>query len=471
MGDIVDFPTPKKSEQLPTSTGTRNSRPELKGPSREELFSQGGEALEQLGAWKSRGIPDKPATDRISMARNMDAILNELRIKPRDLPWRSLYNGDREAFNRDLSRMRLPAHAAPGRRLMAHTSRWIDLLKMISAVCEARGENLTLNGLAERLTRGTRFHPVKRAQSLEEKQLYKLKLWANDVDEKTGLLRTFKHLSALRAEHFRLHLRDYGDDKVDTHIMDAIHLRPSTFFEEIPEDVIPLFGRELGSYSQDDWDCFYQRIPAECVHQFECYQRDIKNWRANFEPGTALFADDGDEYLPLDRWIWSDFEYLPRAYLGRLDWERLRLLEYYNEQDFPTGTQDPLSTGSQDECIACGYLVLYPNPELNRLLPYLLHLDEEGSFFIPLTESVLLDVSLYDYFPPDKSGEQCVSKPLLARVEEEEISILTAWINTARDLKNHPYFGWESNRSDQIDEELARMTAPRRTEPNHGQGE
>lgn len=467
MGDIIELPIPKQIRELPVSEGVRKSRPAIRGPSREELLAQGGEALEQLGAWKSRGIPEE---DRIPMAKNMEAMLNELRIKPKDLDWgESLGNpekpgwGDRESFNRDLSRMRYPADAKPGRRLMAFNTRWIQLLKMISAVCEERGENLTLNGLAERLARGTRFHPLKHAQTLEEKQLYKLKLWANKVDEHTGLLRTFKRLSALRAEYFRLHLRDYGDSAIDTFDLDAVHRRPADYFTDIPEDVAALFSRELGSYTQEDWNQFYQRIPEDSVYQFTEYQQDIENWHANFDPAKALFVNENGEYVPRFNWNLHTLKYLPRFYLGRLDFDELRLLKYYAHHAFPDGTADPLLETGKDDYGSC-YLVLYPTPELSRLIPYLFHWDEEGSFFLPLTEEILGD--RWFYFPSDTTGMGRPSSSLLTRIEEAGHAVNAAWLDTANALTRHPYFAWEANRAATLDKELARMTAPSRREDN-----
>lgn len=466
MADIIKFPPLKQTRDLPASTGTPTTRPEIRGASQQELLAQGGEALAQLGAWKSRGIPDQ---DRIAMARNMDALLNELCIKPKDLPWQSRYGDDREAFNRDLSRMRLPAYAAPGRRLMAFNTRWIDLLKMLSEACEARGDNLTLYGLAERLTRGTRFHPVKRAQTIEEKQLYKLKLWANNVGEQTGLLRTFKNLSALRAEHFRLHLRGCDDTQVSADALRAEHLLPSSFFTNIPEDVGALFDRELGSYTEDDWALFYQHIPEELTYQFSMYQHEIENWHANTDPARALFVKEHGDYLPLYDWIWSDLKYLPRCYLGRVDFDRKRLLEYYEQRNFPNGTGDPLLVGDAEDHGGSCYLVLYPSPELNRLIPHLLHCDGEMSFCVPLTEEILRD-DTWPYFPADTPGTQCVSTPLLVRIEETHKGIHTAWCNSANDLTHHPYFAWEADRTARIDEELARMTAPSRQRSNSEEG-
>jgi hypothetical protein len=467
VGDIIEFPTPKHNQELPVSGEVRKSRPGIRGPSREELLAQGGEGYEQLGAWKSRSIPDE---DRISMAKNMDAILNELRIKPKDLNWQARWKGDREAFNRDLSRMRYPADAKPGRRLMGFNTRWIDLLKMLSEVCEKRGENLTLNGLAERLTRGTRFHPVKQAQTLEEKQLYKLKLWANEVDERTGLLRTFKQLSVLRAEYFRVHLREYDETNVDASELHAVHLRPAEYFTDIPEDIATLFSRELGSYTEEDWRQFFQRLPEESVYQFTEYRRDIENWRANFDPDKALFVNDLGVYLPLHIWACGDFRYLPRFYLGRLDFDGRRLLRYYTKDVFPNGTEDPLLGTTKDDS-SCynfsgwAYLVLYPTPELTRLIPYLLHFDEEGSFCIPLTEAILGD-DHWLYFPPDATSTDRPSSSLLARIEEAAQMTNAGWFDTATDLMKHPYFLWQANRAANIDEELARMTRPNRREDN-----
>lgn len=466
MGEIIKF-TPKQTQALPSREGERHQRPEIVGPSYEDLLAQGGEAYAQLRGWKSRSIPEQ---DRIAMARNMDFLLNELRIKSKDLDWQGEPGKDkpswedRAAFYRDLSRMRYPVDADPGRRLMGFNTRWIDLLKMLSEVCEDRGENLTLFGLAERLTRGTRFHPVKQAQTPEEKQLYKLKLWANRVDEQSGLLRIFKRLSSLRAAYFSMHLRDYDETYVDTYRFDSVHLRPSDYFTDIPDDAEALFSWRLGYYTKENWDRFYQVIPEESKDQFKGYQTEIENWNASFDPENALFEKSQMGYKPLVIWAIGDFRYLPRFYIGRLDFDGCRLLQYYTKDTFPNGIGDPLLESKEPDPGAA-YLVLYPTPELSRLMPYLLHFDEEGSFCLPLTEEMLGD-DHWLYFPPDAASTGCPSASLLARIEQAGQAISTAWLDSANDLEGHPYFTWETDRAAMLDKELASMTAPRRLEDN-----
>jgi hypothetical protein len=261
-----------------------------------------------------------------------------------------------------------------------------------------------------------------------------------------------------------MHLRDYDETSVDDFGLRSVHLQPVDYFTDIPEDITTLFSRELGSYTQEDWSQFYQCIPEELVNQFTGYQRDIENWRANFDPEKTLFINEYGEYVPLYHWSLPNLKYLPRFYLGRLDYDGLRLLKFYTHHEFQQGTADPLLETGKDDVGSC-YLALYPTPELSRLIPYLFHWDEEGSFFIPLTEEVLGDDHWF-YFPPEAARTECASSPLLARIEEAGQAISDAWLNTANDLACHPYFTWEADRHATLDKELARITAPSRHEDN-----
>jgi len=466
MGDVVDFARPKQTRELPQSTTARGRKPAPPRISREELLAQGGEAYEELGAWRSKGVPME---DRIEMARNMDAILNELRITANDLPWQEEYRGDREAFNRDLYRMRLPPHVTPGRRLIALSHRWTMLLRMIASACEKKGENIALNGLAERLTRRTRFHPVKQAQSIEDKQLYKLKLWANDIDERAGLLRTFKHLAELRAAYFRRHLRDIADSEVDTYAVHAESLVPETYFESIPESAAPLFSRQLGSYTDEDWESLFLHISEELHWRFESYRNDISEWRANFDPQTTLFRKEGAEPLPIDEWVQGDMRYLPRFFLGWLDYKGLRVLDRYSSNDLSGGSQDPFHAMAGEPDFDGCYLVLYPNPELTRLIPYVMIRHEDQPYCSALEEDHIRKEGIC-YFPPSTSRSDCVSKSLLARIEEAGTDIQSDWFQSSAALLSHPHFEEENSRQSKVDQELASITGPDRTnQENEGE--
>ncbi len=168
------------------------------------------------------------------MARNMDRLLREYRLKPADIAWEP-YFPTREAFGRDLHRMRLPESAKRGeRKLVAHTQAWAWMLELVTNACSAKGEPVTLEALAERLTRGTRFHPTRKIQTREEKLLYTLNLWPNEVDQQCGLLRTYRQLSVARAEYITLNMHEIGENQLLVEGIRSAAIRPSEYFENIP---------------------------------------------------------------------------------------------------------------------------------------------------------------------------------------------------------------------------------------------
>lgn len=419
----------------------------------EQLRKLGGDAINSLTHWR-RSIP---SDDRMRMAKNMDAILREYRIKPGNLQWEGYNYQDRESFNRDLSRMRMPETAAPGRRLVAYNTKWLNLLQMIVAGASDRGDHLTLEALAERLTRGTRFHPTQKIHSREEKLLYTIKLWANEVDEKLGLLKTYKRLASARADYFSVFKKDYGTETLSDLNFSTTLERPATYFKNIPDEEVYLFNKPLGSYTTEDWDALFGAIPEDMVGDFKSKRTYIEDWGKNFDPKTALFDTDTD-YIAPSLNVWTDYAYMPRWFIGYLDTDALQLLSAYPDDDRPGGgnTLDPLSCGSPDSEMN-GYIVLYPNTELSRIIPYVFNNEEDFSTFKPLTEMDLAS-NWHSYFTPMELGMDPVSKNLMARIEESFQEIRQNWMDTASSLEEHPYLVWSRGRDEQIDKELERLT-------------
>jgi hypothetical protein len=466
VSNVIKFQKPSSSrgskDNAGRNTGKQRKAVEERDQINQRIAALGGEAIESLGRWRT-GLP---IDDRVRLARNMDGLIREYKVKPGKLDWESYGYRDKESFNRDLSRMRLPETAEPGRRLLAHNTRWLHLLEMVQLSCTHSGEGVTLEALAERLTRGTRFHPTKKINSRAEKLLYSLKLWANEVDEKHGLLTIYRRIAEARAEHFELYMRDYDEKSPDSFSINAAIVRPLDAFTNIPDENLPLFSRQLDSYTDEDWDVFFS-ITSEESHQYYSGLRDdIDSWKPNFNPETTLFAGWTGEGTPSLSGN-NSMEYLPSWFCGFYDSHDFRLLSQYQENtgwptifSYKTGTLDP--EGRRKEYAECGegfvYLTLYPNAGLSRLVPYLFSFTEEWSTFECLEEHHLTSGLQDKLFPPVGRETEAIARELQSVIEDDYPQIREQWMNTAENLKSHPLLIWSEGRELMIDAEIERLT-------------
>ena len=114
MSNIIEFKIRSHSD----SRSKAEDRPAVRDKSANEqekinkrIVSLGGEAMENLGRWRT----SIPVEDRTRLAKNMDTLIREYKIKPNKLAWGNYNYPDKESFHRDLSRMRMPETAEPGR--------------------------------------------------------------------------------------------------------------------------------------------------------------------------------------------------------------------------------------------------------------------------------------------------------------------------------------------------------------------
>ena len=296
--------------RFPHKSHTRELKRKQLAEQIERTREQGGQAIESLTSWR-RNIP----TDaRERLARNMDAILEEYRIVPSRLDWRQDYI-TAEEFRRDLHRMRLPETASPGRRLIATPAKWTRLLGYVARYLQANGESVSLEFLADRLIRGTRFHPTKKEQTDDEKLLYLLGLWANQLSEKYGLLATYRKIARARAEHYRIFQRGIdsaGDWSVDE---PNLYSKFRDDFPALPEEADELFDKPFLDYSADDWEALYAVVPEGYEYRYKSIQGDIEEWKNTYsDEGTLHLTDTTPVFL------WGEaIPFLPHWFLGYVD--------------------------------------------------------------------------------------------------------------------------------------------------------
>ena len=445
MSNVLRFPNKVYSREL-----KRKQLAEQIERSRE----QGGQAIKSLTSWR-RNIP---MVDRERLARNMNAILEEYRIVPSRLNWQQDYV-TAEEFRRDLHRMRLPETASPGRRLIATPAKWSRLLGYVAGYLQANGESISLEFLADRLIRGTRFHPTKKEQTDDEKLLYLLGLWANQLSEKYGLLATYRKIARARAEYHRSYQRAI-DSAGDWSVYEPnFYSSLRDDFRELPDEVDELFDKPFLEYSPDDWEALYAVMPEGVENRYRIIQGEIADWKNTYsEEGTLHYTyREFPAGFPVLSWG-EAIPFLPHWFLGYVDVDETNVMT--NRPDYwvadlirQQGTLDPLSLGKEIDWNSCAaYLVLYPDQGMNRVLPWLYCLTEEFSTFAPVDQSYDLEGS--KYFQPRDVNVTTVSRTLLRRVEESREEISRSWDTTSCTLESHPYLVWMNERKADLDKEI-----------------
>jgi len=446
MSNILPF-----TGRLPASEKRRKYKEEQKAL----IEKAGGEALSILLSWRK----PIPTEHRTQMAKNMNVIIENYGVIPSKLDWqKDGFYRSVEDFRRDIHRMRLPIPATPGRRLIAHTMQWTHLLDLIQDYISTRGKSVSLEYLADKLTRGTRFHPTKNEQNKSDKLFYLLNGWSNELDEKHGLLATYKEIARARAEYFRL---NHHGLNLDYEPLDTCNSERASDRLISPNDAFnKLFDMEFQDYTPDDWDSLFDVLPDdEAEKNHYTLSRDaVTDWKRTISPEGTLHFDETSACL----WGGSEMKYLPCWFIGYHDYLDEKMLtetskSVLTETMREHGTTDPMLLGHKiDWDLAASYLVLYPDPSFNRIIPYEYTFHEEGSDFSPLEQSYDLETTAY-FFQPKGANEATVSRSLLVRIEESLKEIRGTWDLRAPRLESHPYLVWKTERESNIDGEIESM--------------
>jgi hypothetical protein len=431
VSNIIPFPSN-------TALSDERRRAEKEKIARHE--KAGGLAYENLNKWLGRIPPD----DRVQLGKNMNRIITEYNVKTRELQWRDDY-ASAQTFSVDMHRMRVRSEQVNTRNLVASPYKWLRLLGYVQNWLRINQQSVTLEHLADRLTRGTRFHPTKKELSKSEKLQILLNGWANKVNNEFNLLQTFSEISALRAEHFRRNYRDIYDPVQPEPDLPSFWTIPFSDYFEFDESV-PIEVRQcpMGELASEEWETILQVLPEDRLAYFEQIRDTILEWKRPFDSRTALWrpwrevAFDHDVAV-LPHWFIGFHAYSDLSSVQAVGWGS-DWVNRFREK----GTGDPLADGGPvDWDWECSYLVLYPEEGFTRLVPYIFRYAMEGTMFLPLGDEDLAasgDIPwIVQYFSPKPAGEVAIARTLLVRLEESLEEVLESWRSTAPSLRQHPY--------------------------------
>ena len=454
-GSVIPFPTPK-----PGTVSQDQYKAELQKERSIRAEKAGGKALENLKGWRT----NIPKEDRLQMALNMHSnVFERYQLKLEDLkPFAWKDYPDEAGLRRDLSRVRIKSPlSSSNKRLIAHTPGWIRILEYARHALKENGTDLSLEILAGKLSIGTRYHPIQRAKGETNKLRLLLTTIADKASEEAGLLSSYRDISNARIRY----LQRYGHE---IH-MPEIQLTPTRCladsFEPL-DDFGNLFTKTFLKYDSNDWKMALDIFPREYHSLLNFERENVESWQRMNNPNTSLVEDFGDHHSAA---LCSEIDlfYLPRYFIGFNLWcADSRILTTNSElhdcikddvlkrpNDFcieylkEHSTQKYAFQESELHLNSC-YLVLYPDENLNSVIPYIYRYSEEGSHFAPYEEEP------YDgeFFAAEiKKNEAVRGYTLLERLEEDKENVLAELLNTAPKIKSHPYIEWETQKSQSID--------------------
>ncbi len=455
MSNIVPFPN--RWKDVNERQKMLRDREEQRNREERQNETSGHAARRALGTLRRRIAP----AERIQLAKNMAGIFSEFAIQASALPWQQDY-ASIESFHNDVHRMRLISEPTENRRTMAHPLAWLRLLRYIHQHLAERGQPISLDFLADRLTRGTGFHPTRKEISRSEKLFYLLYSWADEVSNQRNLLQLFTTIAQARVEYFKHNLRDIHDsfytvDELPKHWSQSF----GDFYEFEDRRGIELGARLMRELSDAEWDEVVEWIPDEDIWWFRDTRASITAWKRHFDVTTTLTTTDGEPSAD------HDIAHLPHWFIGYNRYSDFRNVVTGEEDDWlgglvrKKGTEDPWRPGvAADWAWGCSYLVLYPDRDHKRIIPYIYEYAEEGTTFVPLGEHDLRIESaegwIREYYQPKPIGTTTISRPLSERIEESLNEIREAWLDTAAAVLDHPYLQWKKMRDELLDQQIKR---------------
>jgi len=274
------------------------------------------------------------------------------------------------------------------------------------------------------------------------------------LDEKYGLLRTFKDIASARAQYFSLNMKDISESyQYFFERPDCMSKRFSDDFVIPDDDMTYLFNKEMGELSSEEWEEIFEYIPDELLFSYQLEKQEIEDWRRHFSQETTLCTGKNEAILC------DDIGIFPRWFIGYIgDHNDDLLLDSSDWLAKIISNQcagDPMSSGQQvDWAWNCIYLVLYPDSGLNRIIPYLFMYTEEGSNFFPLNADIEPMTTSYSIYKPWEEGKKMIGRSLSIRLKESLTEIYESWDSTANILKTHPYLQWQKDQDNLIDDHI-----------------
>lgn len=339
--------------------------------------------------------------------------------------------GSEGDYSKELYRMTLGPSKDPAKvRLRKSASKYRQLIAAIG-----KHTKESTSSLANRILVGTTLHPAE-AKDWDEVEQVQVALQAivDSVDREFGLYNTFLETAELKVAHAKA-----GGELRWPHY--ERQYRASLLDEDGTE-----YQRELKSAT--DIRCAYWETPSN-LKRSECLWFPLAN-------GSGCLQD-------------NEFFYVPHAYLGFIEManlpdgdedpagltrelEKLKLDAASNSKKYterPSDDWDKVSLkpiGQTDLSGGWGqyrsWLVIYPTPDNQRLMPMLyIPYEEGGPYLLPLDASSLnIFRKAYSITPNEIVSAFDLIKSLIGHIPDTKPIILESFRRTAPWLRYNPFF-------------------------------
>ncbi|RLJ16703.1 hypothetical protein DJ030_16350 [bacterium endosymbiont of Escarpia laminata] len=412
-------------------------RAEAQRKRQQKIEEEGGIAYTSMREWDRR-IPQK---DRVQLARNFQRIWEDIGLKPRDLE-----ESSSGSLRTNLSRMRNPE----GKYIIATSAIWLHYIDLILNVMDKRNKKLPVDLLMLRLTRGTRFHPlIQKTDDRESLLIPGYELKADEIGNKFELLDTYRSIAKKAVENNnQVAQKGVGESLIQGDSLYSQSEAPLSSF--LTEEYL----EERGWAEKQFFDLSLENLIEFRDILRECEEDEFKQTKIRMDYGsrslseyvnainvTSILFYEDDSLISL--YSGKDRELIPHCLLGisREGWV------------IPGSNSDEdLAYWLDNDGVGGGhvYLILYPDMAFERIVPYILILEDEatrGDFLANAIASSDSDIFVAANQKKDAQVEYKTLTELLLDVER----ISSQLIKTSENLINHPVLMAEREKDDQLE--------------------
>lgn len=359
--------------------------------------------------------------DRRVIAKRLSEEVTKSGIKPgRIATAAGLINGTRE-----LDKMLWREGSKTDKELLAYASRYRDVIK---ALAKLTGENFNL--LLDRVTVGTRIHPLRASHELDdiERTRVALELEANEVDRELDLFADYRHTLRLKCEGFaRGELVDWpyydlGEDEIPVRSSDP---EASDHEEYLREEWNAKVEGKYGFWGYDFSDDYLEGIDIEALGCLpHAYLGILVDWTQWCTPG------DLHEIRKLRARMQLGYTHTPTAVYREGEVPRVENLKVEN----PDILKGRPSASVND--FPHAWLILFPDRDMTRIVPSLLTLNADlGSTCQPISSRLLIELESTEVIGKQPSAHDAIVELLNP---ESGKSLRQQWTETGRWFRENP---------------------------------
>ena len=364
------------------------------------------------------------------------------------------------------------------KKLPARKIYWKNYCELVIKRLKEDGITVLPGYIAHRLAFGTEYHPTATAATDVEQVVRLYQTLATNINEKFDLLDQYREISDHKVDIVRENVRhkraaEWGPD------VEVLNKPLSEYFSNdylsqhkfSAERFIDLNRHELTETMHDLLEiaeAYDDSKEGSNDYNLNCYyfyaQQEIRSYlmqtdraRCHVELPEDFFDDDNIAYH--SHCLLGIFLDEPEFGAVWVDEHKQRIKGLLENQGWPDfGQLDSIYTHHDIGSISWAQLVLFPNNEMNELIPCVIIWEEESTSLVPIDEDVIAARGSY-FISTDFPATGSENQSLIDLLKDHR-RIKKALIETAGNLRKHPVLQQKASDELELNEMIESLREP-----------